>query len=294
MHLLLPFPLRSMYSYNRVQIIGYQTQPIEVRQTPGGSSVTDLNLVVPYTFRTEKGELLEGKGFHTVTVWGPMADIAGQFVKQGSQLFISGRLQTDSWEDQQSGEKRSKTKIIAMDMILVDPRDGQLPALQGAKEVAGAINRVDVLGNVTREPELRTTTNGQQVLTLGVATNDRWKDKATGEDKERAEFHDVVLWGDLAQEAAKHIKKGSRVFASGRVQTRSWETPNGAKRYTTEIVADTVKMLGVSHPAVQDAAPMAANTSAPKAEASSAPEPVAASVPEVQYTSEVTVDDLPF
>lgn len=283
-----------MYSYNRVHIVGYQTQPVDIRQTPGGSSVTDLNLVVPYTFKSEQGELLEGKGFHTVTVWGPMADIAGQFVKQGSQIFISGRLQTDSWEDQQSGEKRSKTKIIALDMILVDPRDGQLPPLQGAKEVAGAINRADILGNVTRDPELRTTTNGQQVLTLGVATNDRWKDKASGEDKERAEFHDIVIWGDLAKEAATHIKKGSRVFASGRVQTRSWETPNGAKRYTTEIVADTVKMLGVGHRAVQDAAPMASESFNQTQSAPSAPQREPVAVPEVQYTSEVTVDDLPF
>lgn len=287
-------PTRRMYSYNRVQLIGYQTQPIDVRQTPGGSSVTDLNLVVPYTFRSDQGELLEGKGFHTVTVWGPMADVAGQFAKQGSQLFISGRLQTDNWEDQQSGEKRSKTKIIALDMILVDPRDGQMPAIQGAKEVTGAINRADILGNVTRDPELRTTTNGQQVLTLGVATNDRWKDKATGEDKERAEFHDIVIWGDLAKEAATNIKKGNRVFASGRVQTRSWETPNGAKRYTTEIVAETVKMLGIGHRAVQDAAPIAAAPASQPESTQQPAQPEPATVPEVQYTSEVTVDDLPF
>ena len=281
-----------MYSYNRVHIIGYQTQPVDVRQTPGGTSVTDLNVVVPYTFRSAEGELLEGKGFHTVTVWGPMADIAGQFVKPGTQLFISGRLQTDSWEDQQSGEKRSKTKVIALDMILLDPRDGQLPALQGAKEVAGAVNRADVVGNVTRDPELRTTTNGQQVLTLGVATNDRWKDKASGEDKERAEFHDIVIWGDLAQEVNKFIKKGSRVYASGRVQTRSWETQSGAKRYTTEIVADSVKMLGVSHPAAGTAT--ASSAQAVSSSEEPAPEAPPAEVPSVEYKSEVTVDDLPF
>ncbi|MCK5019930.1 MAG: single-stranded DNA-binding protein [Candidatus Peribacteraceae bacterium] len=289
-----------MYSYNRVNIIGYQTQPIEVRQTPGGTSVTDLNLVVPYTFRSEQGEMLEGKGFHTVTAWGPMADIAGQFLSAGSQVFISGRLQTDSWEDQESGEKRSKTKIIALDMIMLDPRDGQMPALEGAKEISGAINRADVVGNITREPELRTTTSGQQVLTLGVATNDKWKDKATGEDKERAEFHDVVLWGKLAEEMSKHAKKGARVFASGRVQTRSWETQSGSKRYTTEIVAETVKLLGVSHPAAQgnissQSASETKKAPVPAKEASPAPssdKAVEAPVPE--YASEVTVEDLPF
>ena len=293
-----------MYSYNRVQIIGYQTQPLDVRQTPGGTSVTDLNLVVPYTFRSEKGELLEGKGFHTVTAWGPMADIAGQFIKQGSQVFISGRLQTDSWEDQQSGEKRSKTKVIALDMILVDPRDGQSAPPTGAREIVGSVNRADILGNVTKDPELRTTTSGQRVLTLGIATNDRWKDKSTGEDKERSEFHSVVIWGDAAEEASKSIKKGNRVFASGRVQTRSWETPSGAKRYTTEIVSDTVKLLGVTHPAAQGAFSSEGQSSqttpavpatpvATNEESSKEPELEVVS-PEVQYKSEVTVDDLPF
>ncbi|KKW36597.1 MAG: Single-stranded DNA-binding protein [Candidatus Peribacteria bacterium GW2011_GWB1_54_5] len=121
-----------MYSYNRVHIIGYQTQPVDLRQTPGGTSVTDLNLVTPYSFTGDNGEKIQGKGFHTVTLWGPMADIANQFVRAGSQLFISGRLQTDTWEDQQTNERRSKTKIVALDMILLDPRDGQLPAPEGA------------------------------------------------------------------------------------------------------------------------------------------------------------------
>ena len=101
-----------MFSYNRVQIIGYQTQPLQLRQTPSGTSVTDLNLVVPYTFKSDSGEMLSGKSFHVVTMWGPMADVAGRFVKVGSQVFVSGRMQTDTWEDEKTGEKRSKTKIM--------------------------------------------------------------------------------------------------------------------------------------------------------------------------------------
>src|SRR3989338_5760077 len=116
-----------MFSFNRVHLIGYQTQPVTVRQTPGGSSVTDLNLVVPYRFKAESGEMLDGKGFHTVTMWGPMAEVAGKYLRAGSQVFVSGRLQTDSWEDEKTGEKRSKTKIVALDMIMLDPKDGQHP-----------------------------------------------------------------------------------------------------------------------------------------------------------------------
>jgi single-strand DNA-binding protein len=291
-----------MYSYNRVHIIGYQTQPVELRQTPSGASVTDLNFVVPYSFTSENGETIQGKGFHTVTLWGPMADIAGQFIKPGSQVFISGRLQTDSWEDQQSGDKRSKTKIVAMDIIMLDPRDGQLPAPQNAPALSTCTNRVDIVGNASRDPELRTTGTGQKVLTLGVATNDRWKDKSSGEDRERSEFHNVVVWGALAEQVESSIKKGNRVYVTGRVQTRSWEAKDGSKRYTTEVVADSVLLLGIANAAAlesvsADAAPQTAK--APQAQeaapaAEKEPAPVGASVPEVTYSSEIKVEDLPF
>jgi len=292
-----------MYSYNRIHIIGYQTQPVEVRQTPNGSSVTDLNLVVPYTYPSDSGEQLTGKGFHTVTLWGPMADIAGQYVRAGSQLFLGGRLQTDSWEDEKSGEKRSKTKIVALDMIMLDPKDGQGPAPEGAPNITSAVNCAEIVGNVTRDPEVRTTTNGKKVVSFGVATNDRWKDKASGEDRERTEFHNVVVWADLADEVGAHMKKGSRVYVSGRVQTRSWETPSGEKRYTTEVIGEKCSLLGVAHPAavesVQNAGaststPAAPVAPAPTAEASAAPQEKPVTVPDVKYESEVKVEDLPF
>jgi single-strand DNA-binding protein len=287
-----------MFSLNRVQIVGYQTQPVTVRQTPGGSSVTDLNLVTPYSFKSESGEQLEGKSFHVITLWGPMAEVAGKFVKPGAQLFVSGRLQTDSWEDEKTGEKRSKTKIVGLDMILLDPKDGQRAMPSDAAAITQCVNRADVIGNVTRDPEMRTTTGGQNVLTLGVATNERWKDRATQEDKERSEFHNVVLWGALAQQVAKSVKKGHRVFVSGRVQTRSWETKEGGKRTTTEIVADAVSLLGVANPAVQnnisnearsfgsDAAPRSSNRSSSEGES--------LETPALTYASEIKPEDLPF
>ncbi len=287
-----------MFSLNRVHIIGYQTQPVSVRQTPSGTSVTDLNIVVPYKFKAESGEMLDGKGFHTITLWGPMAEVAGKFVRPGSHLFLSGRLQTDTWEDEKTGEKKSKTKIVALDMILLDPKDGQLTLADATASVTQCVNRADVIGHATRDPEMRTTTGGQQVLTLGVATNERWKDRASGQDKERTEFHNVVVWGQLAQDVAKAIRKGNRVFASGRVQTRSWETKEGSKRYTTEIIADAVSLLGLKNPAVAGniqtdstafsrPSDQPAEPSAPEAES-------AIESPAVAYASEIKPEDLPF
>ncbi|MFH0769767.1 MAG: single-stranded DNA-binding protein [Candidatus Peregrinibacteria bacterium] len=286
-----------MYSLNRVNLIGYQTQPVEVRKTPSGTSVSDLNLVVPYTFVSESGGNLTGKGFHTVTVWGGMAEVASQYLRPGGQVFISGRLQTDSWEDEKTKEKKSKTKIVALDMILLDPKDGQLPSPKGADHLLQLCNRADIVGNTTKDPELRTTTNGKQVLTISVATNDRWKEKATGEDRERTEFHIVVVWGDLAKEVASAVKKGNRVFVSGRVQTRSWETQQGSKRTTTEIVADAFSLLGTKNDVASEAIQnSAARLPRENSASSSAPMEEAAvdAIPAVQYASEIKVSDLPF
>jgi len=290
-----------MFSFNRVHIIGYQTQPVTVRQTPGGSSVTDLNLVVPYRFRSESGEMLDGKGFHTVTIWGPMAEVAGKFLKPGGQLFISGRLQTDSWQDEKTNEKRSKTKIVALDMILLDPKEGQSPFPENAASLTGLLNRADIIGNATRDPEMRTTTNGQQVVTFGVATNERWKDKATNTDKERTEFHNVVVWGALAEEIGRGVRKGGRVIVSGRVQTRSWETKDGAKRYTTEVIADSVSLLGTKNPAIEaniqadaSGSSQSYGQSQPAGESFSQESPADIQIPEVSYASEIKAEDLPF
>ncbi len=290
-----------MFSLNRIEIIGYQTQPVSLRQTPGGTSVTDLNIVVPYQFQSGKGEQLSGKSFHTVTVWGSMADVAGQYVRPGAQVYISGRLQTDSWEDEQSGEKRSKTKVVAMDMILLDPKGGQTDVPASAAPLTQCLNRVQVIGNVTRDPELRTTTSGQSVLSFGVATNERWKDKASGEMKERTEFHNVVAWGELAVAIQANVKKGQRVYCCGRVQTRSFETQAGQKRYTTEVIADQVSMLGIKNAEAVSAlsaegAPVAR---APRASAPSSKgeqrEPVGVgSIPDIKYESEIKPEDLPF
>lgn len=287
-----------MFSFNRVHIIGYQTQPISVRQTPTGSTVTDLNLVVPYRFRAENGEMLDGKGFHTVTLWGPMADVAGKYAKAGSQMFISGRLQTDSWDDEKTGEKRSKTKIIGMDMILLDPKEGMPNPPAGSENLLGCINRADIVGNATRDPEMRTTTSGQQVLTFGVATNEKWKDKSSGQDRERVEFHNVVVWGKMAEDVARGIKKGSKVFVSGRVQTRSWETKEGSKRYTTEIIAESVSLLGTKNPAISASVQADAGSYSTGPSESFSQEPVMAAsapeIPDIQYASEVKAEDLPF
>lgn len=104
------------------------------------------------------------------------------------------------------------------------------------------LNRAMILGNLTRDPEVRFTPAGQSVATFAVATNRRWTTKE-GQTQESAEYHDVVAWGKLAEICQQFLKKGQRVYVEGRLQTRSWEGQDGAKRNRTEIIAENVISL---------------------------------------------------
>lgn len=102
------------------------------------------------------------------------------------------------------------------------------------------LNRIEVIGNLTRDPELRYTPNGQAVASFAVATNRRYPDKSGNWIDAEPEYHEVVAWVRLAEGVNKTLKKGDRVFVSGRTQTQSWEGQDGNKRTRTEIVADTI------------------------------------------------------
>jgi single-strand DNA-binding protein len=104
-----------------------------------------------------------------------------------------------------------------------------------------SLNKAQLIGNLTRDPEVKETPNGKKVAQIGIATNSEWKDKE-GNKQEKVEFHNVVLWSGMADVAEKYLKKGSKVFIEGRLETRTWED-NGVKKYKTEIVAEDMIML---------------------------------------------------
>lgn len=138
------------------------------------------------------------------------------------------------------------------------------------------LNKAMIIGNVTRDPEGRTTPSGQTVCSFGVATNRRWKDQQSGELKEQVEFHNIVAWSRLAETCKQYLKKGSKVYIEGRLQTRTWEDQAGQKRNRTEIVAETMIMLDRAGTA-QAASPQEA----------SQPEPPT-------KEEEINVEDIPF
>jgi single-strand DNA-binding protein len=106
-----------------------------------------------------------------------------------------------------------------------------------------SVNRVILVGRLGRDPETRYTSSGQAVCNFTLATNEVYRNR-TGEQQERTEWHRIVVWGKLAETAQQYLKKGSLVYIEGRIQTRQWDDRDGNKRTTTEIVANTFRMLG--------------------------------------------------
>ena len=106
------------------------------------------------------------------------------------------------------------------------------------------INKVILVGNLGQDPETRNMPSGGAVTNISVATSEQWKDKQTGEQKERTEWHKVAFFGRLAEIAAEYLSKGSQVFVEGKLRTRKWQDRDGNDRWTTEVIADELQMLG--------------------------------------------------
>jgi single-strand DNA-binding protein len=107
-----------------------------------------------------------------------------------------------------------------------------------------SVNKVIVVGNLGKDPETRFLPDGKAVCNFSVATTDTWKDKATGEKKEATEWHRISTFGRLAEICGEYLKKGSQVYIEGKLRTRKWQDKEGQDRYTTEIIADAMQMLG--------------------------------------------------
>jgi single-strand DNA-binding protein len=153
-----------------------------------------------------------------------------------------------------------------------------------------SVNKVILVGNLGRDPETRYSPDGAAITNVSVATTSQWKDKTTGEKREETEWHRVAFFGRLAEIAGEYLKKGAQVYIEGRLRTRKWQDKDGQDRYTTEIVADVMQMLGGRQGAgaPPDEEPRAARSAAPKpAAAKPAKEPAGGGVADLD-------DDIPF
>jgi single-strand DNA-binding protein len=147
------------------------------------------------------------------------------------------------------------------------------------------VNKVILIGNLGKDPEVRYMPNGTAVANITVATSETWKDKQTGEQKEKTEWHRVVFYRRLAEIAGEYLRKGSKVYIEGRLQTRKWQDQSGQDRYSTEVIADEMQMLDSRGSGFE-----AGSSPSPSKAASPAP----AASPDMPADDSFLDDDIPF
>ena len=155
--------------------------------------------------------------------------------------------------------------------------------------MAGSLNKVQLIGNLTRDPESRQIPSGQTVCSFGLATNRTWKDQS-GNKQEAVEFHNIVVWGKLAEICAQYLAKGRKTYIEGRLQTRDWEGQDGVKRNRTEIVAENMILLDRA-PSGSGDSPFAARGNSSFGSGSVAPRP---DEPGMNPDDEIKIEDIPF
>ncbi len=148
-----------------------------------------------------------------------------------------------------------------------------------------SVNKVIILGRLGQDPEIKYTQSGMAVANFSLATSEFWNDKATGQKQEKTEWHRVVVWGKLGELCNQYLAKGRQAYVEGRLQTRSWDDKDGVKKYTTEIVANTVQFIGGQANATNNDY----NQSAPMNQA-----PNMESFDNVQTDASFAADDIPF
>lgn len=235
---------------NKVMIVGNLGRDPEMRYTPSGRPVTSFSMACSRGWVTSDGERREDTEWFNVVAWGDLAEGCNQLLRKGSRVYVSGRLQTRGWDDQE-GHKHYRTELVASELIPLNDRgDGALSFAQEAPsqdeldsdEIVNSLNQVMLIGRLGRDPEMRYTASGKPVTSFSIATRRRWLDSEGGR-RDETEWFNVVAWGNLAEICRQYLGKDHRVYVEGRMQTRSWEDSSGQRHYRTEVVANEMLIL---------------------------------------------------
>jgi len=216
---------------NQVFLIGTLTARPDMRYTPGGLAILDLNLAGQDVLTDESGQEREVPWYHRVRLLGRQAEMWGDLLEKGQLLFVEGRLEYRQWE--KDGEKKSEVQVRA---DFIDPLEGRgretLEDARGQPRLRRALNQVILMGNLTRDPDLRYTPQGTAVVRLGLAVNERRR----GQEEERTHFLEVQAWRELA-EWASELRKGDGLLVIGRLVNDSWTSSSGERRFQTRVEA---------------------------------------------------------
>jgi single-strand DNA-binding protein len=229
---------------NTVMLVGTLTQAPELRYTPAGLAILELNVAGNDHVIGDDEKPRELAWYHRVTIFGGQGESLANQLEEGAPVFVEGRLNYRSWEAQ-DGTRRSALDIVAsrVEGLTLGARRGETTVVdaRGQHRLRDALNQVVVVGNLTRDAELRYTPSGAAVTRFSLAVNERFRDRG-GADQERTHYVDVNVWRELA-EACGELKKGDPVFITGRLVNDSWTDRDGNKRFTTRIEGSRVEFL---------------------------------------------------
>jgi single-strand DNA-binding protein len=229
---------------NHIYLVGTLTQKPEMRYTPGGTAILELNLAGNDHVTGDDGQPKELAWYHRATLFGAYAETLADQLEAGNPVFVEGRLNYRSWEDQ-DGQRRNALNVVALRVASLDfgPRktDATATDVKGQQRLRDAFNEVIIIGNLTRDAELRYTPSGHAVTRFGVAVNERFRDR-NGSDQERTHFVEVTVWRELA-EACGELTKGAPVFVVGRLVNDNWTDKDGNRKFMTRLEGLRVEYL---------------------------------------------------
>lgn len=229
---------------NKVNIIGFVERDPEMRYTASGQPVTSFSVSTNRRWTTNSGESREATEWFSVVAWGNLAEAANKLLQKDQRIYAEGYLQTRGWEDS-DGQRHVRTEVVASKLIPMDDREAIASRNMDAENEGTplCLNRVMVIGNLGRDPEMRYTPEGQAVTSFSLAATRTWT-SANSRRRDSTEWFNVVSWGSLAEICNQYLTKGRRVYVEGELRTRGWEQPDGKKHYRTELVANEMIMLG--------------------------------------------------
>lgn len=229
---------------NKVMVIGFVERGPELRHMANGQAVTSFSVSTNRRWTTNAGEARESTEWFNVVAWGTLAEASNMNLMTSQRVYVQGHLQTRRWEDA-GGQRYVRTEVVADKLIPIDGREAIAERqVAGDQEIMPhCLNRVMVIGNLGRDPEMRYTPGGQAVTSFSVAATRKWT-TANGDRRDATEWFNIVAWGSLAELCSQYLTKGRRVYVEGELRTRGWEQPDGKRHYRTELVANEMIMLG--------------------------------------------------
>jgi single-strand DNA-binding protein len=229
---------------NVVMLAGTLTQAPELRYTPAGLAILELNLGGNDHVIGDDDKPRELAWYHRVTVFGAQGESLANTLQEGNPVLVEGRLNYRAW-DAPDGQRRSALDVVAqrVELTTFGPRRGETTVTdaRGQHRLRDALNQVSIIGNLTRDAELRYTPSGSAVTRFTVAVNERYRDRS-GNDQERTHYVEVNVWRELA-EACGELAKGDPVFVIGRLVNDSWTDKDGNRRFTTRLEGARVEYL---------------------------------------------------